>query len=235
MKTFIPNFFTLLNLFSGCIAVIYAVNGDMKSTALFVCLGILFDFLDGFIARKLRVQSALGVQLDSLADLVTSGVVPGLVLYYLFSLNTQLTWDTSGIVPYFGLLVTLASAYRLAKFNVSDNESDFFIGLPVPANTLWIIALPLILEYQSNNVVQEIILNPWFLVLFTLTSSYLLNAPIKLIALKFKNWDLNDNAYRYILIIFSLIVILFFRFVGIPIAIIGYLLLSLISSKKLNV
>lgn len=235
MKTFIPNFITLLNLLSGCIAVIYAVNGDMKLTALFVCLGILFDFLDGFIARKLRVQSVLGVQLDSLADLVTSGVVPGLVLYYLFSLATQFTWDTIGIVPYFGLLVTLASAYRLAKFNVSDTQSDFFIGLPVPANTLWIIALPLILEYQSNDVVQEIILNPWFLVLFTLISSYLLNAPIKLISLKFKNWDLNDNAYRYILIIFSLIVILFFRFVGIPIAIIGYLVLSLISSKKLNV
>ena len=235
MKTFIPNFITLLNLLSGCIAVIYAVNGDMKLTALFVCLGILFDFLDGFIARKLRVQSVLGVQLDSLADLVTSGVVPGLVLYYLFNLTTQLTWDTSGIVPYFGLLVTLASAYRLAKFNVSDTQSDFFIGLPVPANALWIIALPLILEYQSNDVVQEIILNPWFLVLFTLISSYLLNAPIKLISLKFKNWDLNDNAYRYILIIFSLIVILFFRFVGIPIAIIGYLVMSLISSKKLNV
>jgi CDP-diacylglycerol--serine O-phosphatidyltransferase len=203
----------------------------MKSTAIFVCAGIFLDFFDGFIARKLKVQNALGIQLDSLADMVTSGVVPGLVLYYLFSLTPQLTWDSNGAVPYFGLLVTLASAYRLAKFNVSDNQSDFFIGLPVPANTLFIIALPLILEYQSNDVVQKIILNPWFLILFTLISSYMLNAPIKLIAMKFKNWNFKDNVHRYILIVFSLTVIMFFQFIGIPIAIIGYLVLSLISSK----
>ena len=232
MKAYIPNFITLLNLLSGSIAVIYAIGGDMKFTALFVCIGIFFDFFDGFIARKLKLQSGLGVQLDSLADMVTSGLVPGLVLFHLFSLTPQLTWDNTGTIPYFGLLVTLASAYRLAKFNLSDNQSDFFIGLPVPANTLWIIALPLILEYQSNDVVQEIILNPWFLVLFTLISSYLLNAPFKLIALKFKNWNFKDNIHRYILIIFSLTVIMFFQFIGIPIAIIGYLVLSLIFIKQ---
>ena len=232
MKAYIPNFITLLNLLSGSIAVIYAIGGDMKFTALFVCIGIFFDFFDGFIARKLKLQSGLGVQLDSLADMVTSGLVPGLVLFHLFSLTPQLTLDNTGTIPYFGLLVTLASAYRLAKFNLSDNRSDFFIGLPVPANTLWIIALPLILEYQPSDAVQQIILNPWFLIVFTIISSYLLNAPFKLIALKFKNWNFKDNIHRYILIIFSLTVIMFFQFIGIPIAIIGYLVLSLIFIKQ---
>jgi len=232
VKAYIPNFITLLNLLSGSIAVIYAIGGDMKFTALFVCIGIFFDFFDGFIARKLKLQSGLGVQLDSLADMVTSGLVPGLVLFHLFSLTPQLTWDNTGTIPYFGLLVTLASAYRLAKFNLSDNQSDFFIGLPVPANTLWIIALPLILEYQPSDAVEQIILNPWFLIVFTIISSYLLNAPFKLIALKFKNWNFKDNIHRYILIIFSLTVIMFFQFIGIPIAIIGYLVLSLIFIKQ---
>ena len=232
MKAYIPNFITLLNLLSGSIAVIYAIGGDMKFTALFVCIGIFFDFFDGFIARKLKLQSGLGIQLDSLADMVTSGLVPGLVLFHLFSLTPQLTWDNTGTIPYFGLLVTLASAYRLAKFNLSDNQSDFFIGLPVPANTLWIIALPLILEYQPSDAVQQIILNPWFLIVFTIISSYLLNAPFKLIALKFKNWNFKDNIHRYILIIFSLTVIMFFQFIGVPIAIIGYLVLSLIFIKQ---
>ena len=140
MKSYIPNFITLLNLFSGCIAVIYALEGHMKYTALFVCAWVFsLIFLMGFSARKLKVQSELGLQLDSLADMVTSGLVPGLVLFYLLGLAPQLSWDPSSLLPYFGLLVTLASAYRLAKFNISNNQSDAFIGLPTPANTLLLL------------------------------------------------------------------------------------------------
>ena len=123
MKSHIPNFITLLNLFSGCVAVIFALEGDMKWTAFFVCLGIFFDFFDGLLARKLNVQTALGLQLDSLADMVTSGVVPGLVLFHLLGLTSPPSWETTGLLPYFGLLVTLASAYRLANFNVSTEQS----------------------------------------------------------------------------------------------------------------
>ena len=229
MKSYIPNFITLLNLFSGCVAVIFALQGNMKLTALFVFLGIFFDFFDGFIARKLNVQSALGVQLDSLADMVTSGLVPGLVLFYLLGLAPQPSWETSSLLPYFGLLVTLASAYRLAKFNISTNQSDAFIGLPTPANTLLIISLPLILEYQNSDAINAIILNPWFLVVLTLVSCYLLNAPVKLIALKFKTWNFNDNASRYILIILSLVLLAVFQFAGIPLVIFAYILLSIAS------
>ena len=150
MKASIPNFITLLNLFSGCIAVIYALEGNMKLTALFVCIGIFFDFFDGLLARKLKVQSELGVQLDSLADMVTSGLVPGLVLFHLFGLAPQASWDTQGFLPYVGLFVTLASAYRLAKFNISTNQSDSFIGVPTPANALLIISLPSILKLSSE-------------------------------------------------------------------------------------
>ena len=146
----------------------------MKWTAFFVCLGIFFDFFDGLLARKLNVQTALGLQLDSLADMVTSGVVPGLVLFHLLGLTSPPSWETTGLLPYFGLLVTLASAYRLANFNISTEQSDAYIGLPTPANTLLIISLPLLLEYQNSAAVTTIILNPWFLVGLTVLSCYLL-------------------------------------------------------------
>jgi len=229
VKALIPNFITLLNLFSGSIAVIYALEGQMKLTALFLCLGIFFDFFDGLLARKLKVQSELGVQLDSLADMVTSGLVPGLVLFYLLGLAPQPSWETHNLLPYFGLLVTLASAYRLAKFNISDNQSDAFIGLPTPANALLIIALPLILDFQNSDAINAIILNPWFLIGVTILSCFLLNAPIKLIALKFKTWNFKDNASRYILILLSLVLLIVFQFAGIPLVIISYIILSLMS------
>lgn len=228
MKSYIPNFITLLNLFSGCVAVIFALEGNMKLTALFVFLGVFFDFFDGFLARKLNVQSDLGVQLDSLADMVTSGLVPGLVLFYLFGLAPQLSVETSDLLPYFGLCVTLASAYRLAKFNISTNQSDAFIGLPTPANTLLIISLPLILEYQNSDAINAIILNPWFLIVLTLVSCFLLNAPLKLIALKFKTRHFKDNASRYTLIVLSVVLLGIFQFAGIPLIIILYILLSIV-------
>ena len=229
MKSYIPNFITLLNLFSGCVAVIFAFEGNMKLTALFVCLGIFFDFFDGLVARKLNVQSELGVQLDSLADMVTSGLVPGLVLFHLLGLTPKFSWDATGLIPYFGLLVTLASAYRLAKFNISTNQSDAFIGLPTPANALLIISLPLILEYQNSEAIHAIILNPWFLLGLTFVSCYLLNSPTKLIALKFKTWNFKDNASRYILIILSVTIMSIFQFVGIPFVILAYIALSIVS------
>ena len=192
-------------------------------------MGILFDFFDGLLARILNVQSELGVQLDSLADMITSGLVPGLVLFYLLGLAPQISWEGSHLLPYFGLFVTLASAFRLAKFNISTNQSDAFIGLPTPANTLLIISLPLILEYQNSDAINAIILNPWFLIVLTLVSCYLLNAPIKLIALKFKNWSFKDNISRYILIVLSLTILAIFQFAGIPLVMMAYILLSIVS------
>ena len=229
MKTFVPNFITLLNLLSGAIATIFAIEGHMTNAALFVFLGIFFDFFDGFFARKLNVTSELGLQLDSLADMVTSGLVPALVLFHLLELTIAPSWDTYHILPYFGLLVALASAYRLAKFNISTEQSSYFIGLPTPANALLIMSLPLILAYQNNDSYNTIILNPIFLITVTIISCFLLNAPIKLIALKFKTWKFSENASRYILIIFSIVALIVFKFAGIPLLIIFYIILSLIN------
>jgi len=213
----------------------------MTATAFFVILGIFFDFFDGLLARKLKVQSALGLQLDSLADMITSGLVPGIVMFHLLSLTVDdfslveptdyLTNFFSDIewLPFVGLLITLASAYRLATFNISTNQSDSFIGLPTPANTLLIISFPLIMEHQNNDMMNTIILNPWFLIGVTLLSSFLLNSKIKLIALKFKNWSFKDNAARYLLIILALILLIIFKFAGIPLIIILYILMSLAS------
>jgi len=196
----------------------------MKLTALFVFLGIFFDFFDGLLARKLKVEGELGLQLDSLADMVTSGLVPGLVMFYLLELSS-----TNIYLPYLGLLIALGSAYRLAKFNISTNQSDSFIGLPTPANALLILSLPLILEFQKGDLINTIILNKWFLIGTTLLSCYLLNANIKLLALKFKTWSFKDNVARYILIILSIVLLMVFQFVAIPIIIASYVIISLLN------
>lgn len=232
MKAFVPNFITLLNLLSGGIAVIFAVKGDLSTAALFVFFGIFFDFFDGFLARKLNVSSEMGLQLDSLADLVTSGLVPALVLVNLIELSILPSQDANCFLPYLGLLVLLCSAYRLAKFNISTEQSQFFIGLPTPANALLIMSLPLVLDYQNSDSYNALILNPFFLVVVTLLSSFLLNAPVKLIALKFKTWNFSENASKYILIIFSLVALILFKFAGIPLIIIFYIMLSLINPPK---
>ena len=229
MKTFVPNFITLLNLLSGTIATIFAIEGHMTNTALFVFLGIFFDFFDGFFARKFNATTDFGLQLDSLADMVTSGLAPALVLFHLLELAIAPSWDTYQILPYFGLLIALASAYRLAKFNISTEQSSYFIGLPTPANALLIVSLPLILVYQNNDSYNAIILNPLFLITVTVISCFLLNAPVKLIALKFKTWKFSENASRYILIIFSIVALIVFKFAGITLLIIFYIILSLLN------
>ena len=245
-KKHIPNIVTLLNLFCGSIAVIFAVYNNFVAAAIFVFLGIFFDFFDGLLARKLNVQSPLGIQLDSLADMVTSGLVPGVVMFKLLSIavdtplffnattewNSNLDWQHFGDawLPLLGLLITLASAYRLAKFNIDEDQQTFFKGLPTPANALLILSLPLIMEFQNNDLINATILNKWFLIGLTLVSSYLLNSNIKLFALKFKNLGFKDNAVRYVFIILTLVLLALLQFAAIPLIIVMYVVLSLISN-----
>ena len=249
-KRHIPNMVTLLNLFSGCIALIFAVYGNFVVAAFFVFLGIFFDFFDGLLARKLNVQSPLGIQLDSLADLVTSGVVPGVIMFKLISLTVDSpdfatysdSWNSifhwkgfkMSVLPLIGLLIPLASAYRLAKFNLDEDQQSYFKGLPVPANTLLILSLPLILEYQNNDIMNSIIINKWFLIALTLFSCYLLNSSIKLFALKFKDWSFKNNATRYIFLVLSLVAIIVLKFAAIPLVVLLYVLLSLLDKKNIN-
>ncbi|UZO79433.1 CDP-alcohol phosphatidyltransferase family protein [Aquimarina sp. ERC-38] len=247
LKKQIPNFITLLNLFSGCIAVLFAVQGQLPLAAAFALLGIVFDFFDGLAARALQAYSELGLQLDSLADAVTSGVVPGIVMYqlltrsfgqpfYIDSGNWQeaqvyTSFDIS-YVSFFGLCITLASAYRLAKFNIDTRQTDSFIGLPTPANTLLILSLPLILEYQPSAIVTSIIENKIVLLLITIISCYLLNAEIKLFALKFKTWGFKENAMRYVFLILCLGLLITLKFIAIPIIILLYIIFSAVYSFR---
>ena len=249
LKRHIPNIVTLLNLFSGCIALIFAVYGNFVAAAIFVFIGIFFDFFDGLLARKLNVQSPLGIQLDSLADLVTSGVVPGVIMFKLISLTIDApdysaysdSWNSIfhwqgfklSVLPLIGFFITLASAYRLAKFNLDEDQQTYFKGLPVPANTLVILSLPLILEYQNSDLMNSIIINKWFLIGLTLLSCYLLNSKIKLFALKFKDWSFKDNAVRYIFLILSVVFLVILHFAAIPLIIASYVMLSLLTKSKI--
>jgi CDP-diacylglycerol--serine O-phosphatidyltransferase len=250
LKRHIPNLVTLLNLFSGCIAVIFAVYGNFIVAAFFVFLGIFLDFFDGLLARQLKVQSPLGIQLDSLADLVTSGVVPGIIMFKLISLtidspdygsyteswNSVFHWQgfKMSLLPLVGLFIPLASAYRLAKFNLDEDQQTYFKGLPVPANTLLILSLPLILEYQNNDIINSIIINKWFLIALTFLSCYLLNSKVKLFALKFKDWSFKINAVRYVFLFLCLVTLVVLQFAAIPLIILLYILMSLIDQKNIH-
>lgn len=242
MKTALPHLLTLLNLLSGCIATVFAVLNRLELAALFVGLGILFDFLDGFAARLLKVQSALGVQLDSLADMVTSGLVPGIVMFQLLAMTQPAGgalefWELGtdlALTPFLGFIITLGSAYRLAYFNIDKEQADAFKGLPTPANTLLILSLPLILLYHNNDALNSLILTKGFLITLTLMSTFLLNCRIRLFTLKFKNWSFQNNAMRYLFLTASLVLLLTLRFLAIPVVILLYILISLATppSKK---
>ncbi|NJB81759.1 CDP-alcohol phosphatidyltransferase family protein [Wenyingzhuangia aestuarii] len=236
---FIPNLLTLLNLLSGCLAVVYAVNNQIQSAVLFVMLGILFDFFDGFAARLLHVQSELGKQLDSLADMVTSGVVPGIVMVQMLlkSGNSEpLTYidgfENFPFLAMVGFSITLASCYRLANFNIDENQTENFVGLPTPANTLFILSLPLMHVYPEYQYISYIVDNQYVLLLVTVLSCYMLNANIELFALKFKTFAFAENKLKYIFLLLSIVLIVVIKLAAIPAIILMYLLLSTLNNKK---
>lgn len=242
LKKHIPNILTLGNLFCGTVATIFAIKGDFVATAILVLIGIGFDFLDGFVARILNVQAELGKQLDSLADMVTSGVVPGLVMMQLlvnafdtdavgyFGIDTYA--KTGSIVPYIGLLLTLLAGYRLAKFNIDERQSDSFIGLPTPAMCLFIVSLPLIAEYSNQAFFVGLIHNKVFLIAITFILSFTMVSELPLFSLKFKNYSIKDNVIKYGFLLFSIVLLIALKFVSIPVIILLYILLSLINNLK---
>ena len=243
MKKHIPNLLTLLNLLSGILAVVFAVEGFLIPAGILVLLGIFFDFFDGFVARLLGVQGELGKQLDSLADVVTSGVVPGIVMFQLIKTSIG-GWDGFSLMPsiflqegysflpFIGFIISLASAHRLANFNIDTRQSNSFIGVPTPANTIFVISLPFILSYGSNEFFNDIILNKWFLIVVTLVGSYLMNANIPLFSLKFKDYSFKNNQIKYVFLVMSILMIAVLQFVAIPLIIVLYVLLSLLENSR---
>lgn len=229
-----------------------AVSDRLVEAAIFVLIGIFFDFFDGYAARVFKVQSEFGIQLDSLADVVTSGVVPGIVMFQLFMRSIHKDWmeglsceignwmtieETAmmswmginfHLIPFIGLLLTLAAAYRLAKFNIDERQTDSFIGLPTPAMTLFIISIPVILRYSEIAFLNNLLTNQYFLIITTVVLSILMNLEIPLFSLKFKNFSFRKNNIEVIFIIVSVVLLLLLKFVAIPMIIILYVLLSLI-------
>ena len=238
IKKHIPNTITLLNLLAGLLALIHAFNGNYNEAFSLVCLGIFFDYWDGFFARIWKVQSPIGLQLDSLADMVTSGVVPGLVMYKMLAdiqenqSQYNLTEDTyyMGVVPYLGFLITLASCYRLAKFNIDTRQTDSFIGLPTPANALLIMSIPMIQFHSEFEWLVDFLSNPYVLVGITVLSSYLLNAEIPLFSLKVKSFSWEKYKMQVVFLIISLILIVLLEFIAIPIIILLYVILSVVNN-----
>ena len=242
MKRHLPNALTCLNLLCGCLALTFILGGPGQNgltiAAGFVGVAAVADFFDGLLARALRVSSPIGKDLDSLADMVSFGVVPGAILFKLlqFTLaaNTvpapdayTVTTDTALqlVLPYFGFLVSIFSALRLAKFNNDTRQTTSFIGLPTPACTLVVASLPLILANDQFGV-KDIILNPWLLVGLTVLLSGLLVAELPLFALKFKNLRWLGNRRRFIFVALALVLVSTLHAAGIPLAVLLYVLLS---------
>lgn len=237
IKKHIPNTITLINLFCGCIALVFASNEQFEMAFFFVCLGIFFDFFDGFFARLFKVSSPLGLQLDSLADMVTSGVVPGFVMFKM--MQSSSVFMNEGYLqyfPYLGFIITLGSCYRLANFNIDTRQTDSFIGLPTPANALFILSLPLVLEYYAGTslIVLEVLTDKWILLLISLFSAYILNAEIPLFSLKIKKFNFKDNALQVIFLVTCVLLLVFMDYLAIPLVIMFYVLLSIINNKFLK-
>jgi CDP-diacylglycerol--serine O-phosphatidyltransferase len=167
-----------------------------------------------------------------LADMVTSGVVPGYVMFFMLS-NSQHEISASPMLPYLGFIITMGSCYRLAVFNIDTRQTNSFIGLPTPANALFILSLPLVLKYSDSLLILEVFTNQWVLLTITLFSAYILNAEIPLFSLKVKKFSFKHNALQIAFLCLSFLLLVFFQYAGIPLIIISYVLLSIVSNKFL--
>jgi CDP-diacylglycerol---serine O-phosphatidyltransferase len=249
----IPNLFTLLNLVFGCIAIVFILQtGEsivvMESTgitqvfmpekiwwgSLFIFGAAIIDFLDGFLARLLKSSSEMGKQLDSLSDVVSFGVAPGLILYQLLRISyarEEYGLDVSMIALLPAFIFTCAVAWRLAKFNIADNQSYNFKGVPSPAAGLLIASFPLIIFYEYFGI-QTVFINKWFLYAVILTISYLMVSNINFMAIKFTDYSVRNNLLKYILFAVSLICLVILKWFAVPVIFVLYLILSLISKRS---
>ena len=238
LKKHIPNFITLLNLLSGCVALLFVSSHRYDLVFFFVCLGIFFDFFDGFFARLFKAQSPLGLQLDSLADMVTSGLVPGYVMFQLifdYQNEGMSVFDpyfpVNHILPLIGFAITLGSCYRLAKFNIDTRQTDSFIGLPTPANTLFIISLPLIIASTESDIALQLLTNPYVLMGVSILSVILLNAEIPLFSLKMKGFSFEKNKVQLFFLVLAIALLSWLKITAIPLVILLYVLLSLVTNR----
>lgn len=237
LKQLIPNFLTALNILSGCIGIALAFFGNLHLASFCILISSLLDFMDGQTAKWLNAQGEFGKELDSLADLVSFGVLPA-VLIFIYMSNTDCSICTGSNdfqwAAYTAFFITIFSALRLAKFNIDTGQKDDFIGLPTPANAIFIASLPLVIEYGAENhtifqLTHYLVNSFTSLLILTIVSSALLVIPLQMLSLKFKSYKIKANLIRYILILVSLIIFILYGFTAIPLIIIFYIFLSIIS------
>ena len=232
VKKHLPNAITCANLFSGCIGIVLAFKGEMIAASYAIFLSAIFDFFDGLASRVLKSFSGIGKDLDSLADMVSFGVLPAVIMYQIMLQARQID-KISDYLNFIAFLIPVFSALRLAKFNVDTRQAENFIGLPTPANAILIASFPLILDHH-NQFYSGPLQNPWILSILIVVMCTLLVIEVPMMSLKFKSTDFNQNISRYLLLLFSAILILFFKFAAVPVVILFYIALSVIQFKFLN-
>lgn len=249
----IPNIFTLLNLFFGCMAIVFALqtdaviiylNEDFNSSfnipekltwaAICIIIAAVIDFLDGFVARLLQATSSMGKQLDSLSDVVSFGVAPGVIIYQLLrfsfareenGLNISIAW----LVPAF--ILSCAAAYRLAKFNLDEAQGVIFKGVPVPAVGLLVASFPLILHFNTITSINNLIINKWVLYGLVFILSYLMVSNLRMMSLKFSDFTFKNNIPKITLLVITIITAIFLQWIAVPVVFVFYIILSLSTIK----
>lgn len=236
----VPNMITAMNLVSGCIAVFMGLEGELGIAALFILTASVFDFMDGLFARLLKSYSEIGKQMDSLADLVSFGVAPAAILLgileqSMFFGNSSLTevdvaTQLQRILQFSVLLIPVAGAFRLAKFNIDTRQNESFLGLPIPANAMFYASLALILEFGKSAAVNTIILNPLFIAAAVILFPCLMISEIPMFSLKVKNFNWKGNQIRFSFLALCLILLLSLQIYSLPLIIISYILISVFTS-----
>jgi CDP-diacylglycerol--serine O-phosphatidyltransferase len=248
----IPNLFTLLNLVLGCVAIIFILqtgesvlnyNGEewkvylpekLQWGAVCIFLAALVDFLDGFVARLMKADSAMGKQLDSLADVVSFGVAPGLIMYQMLRIAYAYEPDGLDIPLHYlfpALLIPAACAWRLARFNIDPEQSLGFKGVPAPAGGLFIASLPMVTWYNYFGL-QQWLVNKWILYAIILLVSSLMVSTLPLLNIKFRNFDIKQNWPKFAIILAGLVCAVLFQWLAVPVVFLLYIILSLITQNK---
>lgn len=233
IKQWIPNSLTLLNLFCGCVAIVFALTGNLELVPWLLLVSFLADFLDGLVARALKVSSNLGAQLDSLADMVSFGVLPGVIMLAIANTQFMTTYGMDSIEWYSGkefypglaslafFIIPIFSAIRLAKFNIDDEQSTEFKGVATPAMTVFVLGLLLAFLYQDINF------SFWFLCLTSVVLSLLMVVNLPMFSFKLKGFGFKDAGWQYVFIILAILSVVIFKFVGVSVAVGIYVVMNI--------
>ena len=235
---YMPNTITCLNLLCGCLSIVSSLNGELETAAYFILAGAVFDFFDGFVARWLKAYSAIGKELDSLADVVSFGMAPATIMYTLLlsavarhGLSIEM-FTCGWFIAALAFIIAIFSALRLAMFNIDVRQTDSFIGLPTPANALFICSLAFV--SSGNHSLTIFAGNLFFLLAVTAVFSYLLIAELPLFSLKFKSFNWKNNKIRYIFITLSACILMTLHWAGLAVVILIYIILSIFTNIFCN-